>query len=77
MLPPTTNPKWEKLVTGQIQANFRVFAGNMLLNRLSRKIKMDNSKQSVNDAVKEAHEYFNKHYAVYNEELSKIFNGRL
>lgn len=76
MLPPATHPKWEQLVTGKIQANFRVFAGNMLLNRLSRKLKMDDSRNAVSESVKEAHDYFEKHYVVYQEELNKIFIGR-
>lgn len=76
MLPPKSNPKWEQLVTGQIQANFRVFAGNMLLNRLSRKLKMELSTRTLDESITEAHDYFTKHYSVYNDELTKIFNGR-
>ena len=74
MLPSKTDKKWESLVTGELQATFNLVAGNMLMYRLTRSTKQDNSAENIQNSIDEAYKYFSKFESLFSEELKRIFN---
>lgn len=73
MLPPKSHSKWVDLIKGDVQVNFSVFAGNMLINRLSRSVKKDSSKNNVQKCVEEAYNFFSRFSTIYKDELNTVF----
>ena len=73
MLPPKNNSKWTELVKGNLNVNFSVFAGNMLLNRLSRSVSKDSTQQNIQKCVDEAYDFFTRFDSIYKDELKTVF----
>ena len=73
MLPDKTDPKWIPLVKGEIDHNFKSVSGSMIISRLSRQIKHDDSAVSVNKCISEAYDFFKKFENIFEEDIKKIF----
>lgn len=73
MIPPKIHPKWAALVKGDLKVQFRVFAGNMMLNQCQRKIAESGSPDVLRACVDEAHAFFTKYERIYADELKALF----
>lgn len=74
MIPAKSHPKWQPLVKGDLKAQFKVFAGNMMLSQCARKLKQDPSADALRACVDEAHAFFTKYEGVYGDELKAILH---
>lgn len=73
MIPSVTHSKWAALVKGDIKAQFKVFAGNMMLSQCNRRLKNDQSADMLRTCIQEAHSFFTKYEGVYGQELAEYF----
>lgn len=73
MLPPKSNPIWEKLVKGDISHNFKSFPASMMLSRHKRLITRDNSQQTMLKLIDEVYEFFSKYESILEDDIKSIF----
>jgi hypothetical protein len=73
MIPSKSDPRWEALVRGDIKPNFRAFSGNMMLSRLSRSLKKDDSSANLQRCIESAYDFFMQFENLFSEELNQIF----
>ena len=73
MIPPKKHPKWRELVKGEIKPNFKVFSGNMIVSRLSKAIRLDDSNENIQRCVDDAYNFFSKFENLFGDELTAIF----
>ncbi len=74
MIPAKSHPKWQALVKGDLKAQFKVFAGNMMLSQCARKLKQDSSAEALRACIDEAHAFFTKYEGVYGAELAAFLH---
>ena len=74
-IPNATNPKWKKLLAGEIKVDLKFLALKLLLGRLNMKYKKDPSDATTRESVKELVAFFekNKNIPVATDDLTKIF----
>ncbi len=74
-VPPSTNARWEEIVTGKKTYTLKFLAAKILLGRLMRNVQTDSSPANVSKAVKEIHALFTKNAdnASAKEDLQNIF----
>lgn len=74
MVPPSTNPQWEKLVTGELELKSSKLALNMLIfnNRLS--YSRDSSTENLERLVAHTREFFSKFEDGFKDELKRLFS---
>lgn len=74
-VPPSTDARWEEIVTGQKTYTLKFLAAKILLGRLRRKIQADGPSANTSEAVKELHALFtkNKDNASAKEDLKNLF----
>jgi len=73
MIPGKTHPSWRKLVRGEIEHAFSVYAGSMIISRLSRMTALDSSPETLEACIDEAHEFFSRNEALFVNDLKGIF----
>ncbi len=73
MLPDKNNKKWISLVKGEIKHDFKVISASMLISRLSRHIKKNDTQEAINDSINEAYEFFKKYENIFQEDINEIF----
>lgn len=73
MLPDKNNPKWISLLKGEINHNFKIVSASMMLSRLNRQLKRDDSKESIKSCIDEAYDFFKKFQNLFEEDLKEIF----
>lgn len=74
-VPPKSNPRWEEVVTGKKTYTLKFLAAKILLGRLVRNVKADNSPASVSAAIGELHAIYSKNAdkPSVKEDLETIF----
>ncbi|SEP64582.1 hypothetical protein SAMN04488038_10166 [Solimonas aquatica] len=73
MIPPKSHPKWAALAKGEVKVQFRVFAGNMMLNQCQRKLAENGSAETLRACIDEVHAFFTKYERIYAAELETLF----
>ena len=73
MLPDKNHPKWLPLLNGEINHNFKTISASMMISRLSRQLKRDSSKESINSCINEAYDFFKKFQNIFEEDIKEIF----
>ena len=73
MIPPKTDPRWQQLLTGQRQHQFKVASAAMCVARNQRTVSLDASPQALEKGVDEIHTFFTKFERVVQEDLNVIF----
>ncbi len=74
MIPQKTDKKWEDLVTGKVNHNFKCFPLGMLISRHKRIFQRDNSKEAVNKLIDEAHDFFIQYESILQDDIKSIFS---
>lgn len=69
-IPAATHPIWERLVTGEVRHNFKLFAANMLVDRAKREYA--NNRAAKPKLVSELCEFFNGHADLTASELQIV-----
>jgi hypothetical protein len=73
MIPDKSNKIWASLLNGEIKHDFKVVSASMLMSRLSRQLKRDNSQKKLKECIDEAYEFFKKYEVIFNEDINEIF----
>lgn len=73
MIPNISNPKWQRLVRGEIAHRFDTSSASMLMFNLQAKIRKDPSPATLSACVKEAYDFFQKYERVFAADLAQIF----
>ncbi len=73
MLPPKTDPRWRKLVTGEIKHEFELFSAGLMMTRIGRSLSHDSSEPTVQKYVDETHAFFSKYEAVLQNDIKAVF----
>lgn len=74
-VPPSTNPRWEEIVTGKKTYTLKFLAAKILLGRIIRHVNSDGSAESVSKAVSELRAIYEKNAdnASAKEDLQNMF----
>ena len=73
MVPLKTNDKWKSLVSGELDHNFKCVPAGLMLSRLKREAKKDNSSSNINILIDEAYNFFIKYESILTEDIKQIF----
>ena len=73
MIPPKSHPIWKLLVTNRISHDFKLVTGSMLVETLVRKVQRDNSPETIESCIDDAHEFFEDFEDVFHEDIKDIF----
>jgi hypothetical protein len=73
MLPNQTDSRWEALLTGKIQHQFKMTAAGLCVSRLQRDLAKDRSSAALGAAVGEVHAFFKKYETIMGEDISALF----
>jgi hypothetical protein len=73
MIPPKTDKKWEDLVTGKINLNFKSVPLGMMVSRHQRQFQKDNSKENGRKLTEEAYSFFVKFENILQDDIKSIF----
>lgn len=71
MIPAASDPRWAKLVKGEVSYQYKFLALKIVLTRLQQKAKQNEAE--VPAAVKELTEFFTKHQALLADDIKMIF----
>ena len=69
-IPPPTSKVWEKLVTGQVNHKFNLFAANMAVARVARVVAADPNKKPA--MITELRQFFEKYADMTAAELQGL-----
>ena len=73
MIPSPLDSKWRDLINGVIKHNFKCVPAGLMLARLNRESKKDNSVANLEKLVNEAHAFFNKYEKILMDDVKAIF----
>jgi hypothetical protein len=73
MLPSKADPRWTKLVTGELPYDFKTVAASMMLSRLKRSIQSDASPGNVSACVAEFMAFAEKYESLLAADFAVIF----
>ena len=73
MVPEKTDRRWQDLVQGKIQHEFRFVPAGLMVSRLTRKVSKDNTNGTISKAVDEAYTFFIKYEKVFKDDIGAIF----
>lgn len=73
MIPGISDPRWKQLVKGEKEYAFSGFAVKMLMGKIRIKIQLDSSEGSVQESIKEAHEFFSENEELIESDIELIF----
>jgi hypothetical protein len=73
MVPPKTDKRWELLVTGKINHNFKSVPLGMMISRHKRECNKDSSTGNVNKIIDEAYNFFQKFEKILTDDIKAIF----
>jgi hypothetical protein len=73
MLPPKTDPKWNKFLTNLPTVQVSNLPARMLINRLKLKLGMGSGDASRKEIIDSAYEFFSKNETAMAEDIKKIF----
>lgn len=73
MIPPKSDLRWKRLVTGQINHQFETVSAAMLVSRLIRVTGNGKSFEQIQPSIDEAHAFFSKYERILHDDISVIF----
>ncbi|GAB1456124.1 MAG: hypothetical protein RBT62_11350 [Spirochaetia bacterium] len=71
MLPPKTDQRWQDLLSGKIDHQFKLFSAGMCVSRHSREIKANPAVMAK--SLDEVYAFFTKYEAIATEDLIALF----
>jgi len=77
MVPPITHTKWEEIVTGKIQCNFKFLAAKILMGRILVSIQNDPSMKNTDKCIYDIYTLFFKNEKVAHDDLVEIFGQEI
>ncbi len=60
-LPNVNNPVWRNLLTNQLQVDLNFLGAKMLISKLRVSLKLSPSNETVEDAIKEIYDLYQKY----------------
>ena len=72
MIASKDDPRWEKLLLGQLQHQFQMASAAMIVSRCQRQV--HNEPQSLRKNIDELHAFFSKFENVVSDDLKAIFS---
>jgi hypothetical protein len=73
MLPAKSNIIWKKLIKGEIKHQFKSVPAGLIISRISRSIKNDESPGNINKCLDEVYEFFKKYEKIFIDDINVIF----
>lgn len=73
MIPPPSDPKWNKFLTSLNTIQARELPTKMFVLRLKTKVMFDHSEAVKQTAIREAHDFFTKNQAALKGDIQLIF----
>lgn len=74
MLPPRTDPRWQRLVSGEVEHHFGILSAAMCISRIVRFVQKEGrSPQAIELGIEDAHAFFTKFEASLAEDIRAIF----
>ena len=74
MVPSKTDPRWKKLVSGELNHQFKMTAAGMCVSRNQRMYKRENSEAAMKSAVDNLHEFFTKFEQIAGDDINALFS---
>ncbi len=74
MLPPIDDPRWSKLLKGEIQHQFRSVPAGLMFARLRRVLGSDGSTDTEKKCLGEAYAFFHKYEKILAEDIAAVFS---
>lgn len=75
MLPNKTDPRWRRLVVGEMRPTVSALATKFMLSRVNQAASRDASPSNLSKLVDEAYEFFIKNERVVANDIRAIFNS--
>ena len=73
MLPAKTSYKWKELIQGNIDYKFKSVPAGLIISRVSRSLKNDNSDENINKCLDEVYNFFYKYQRIFQDDITAIF----
>ena len=73
MIPSKTDPRWKKLVTGELDHQFKMTAAGMCVSRNQRMYKRESTDTVMTSAVENLHEFFTKFEKIAEDDIKALF----
>jgi hypothetical protein len=73
MLPPIEDPRWNELLSGKIQHQFRSVPAGLMFSRLRRQLESDGSPSAIQRCKLEARAFFEKYEIILADDIAAIF----
>ena len=73
MIPPKYDERWKRLVSGEIDHEFKIFSASMLISRTSQNIKANNSLETIAASIDEAHSFFTRYEDIFSDDIKAVF----
>ncbi len=73
MIPQKTDPRWLKLVKGELKHDFKSVPVGLMLSRLGRQYAANGSPSSGQGCVDELYAFFVKYEGILGEDIAAIF----
>jgi len=74
MIASKLDPRWEKLVKGETQHQFKNLPAGLLISRVQRQVKKDaGDLKALQAVVDEVYAFFSKYESILTDDLQAIF----
>jgi hypothetical protein len=73
MIPPLDDQRWDELLTGRKQHQFRSVPAGLMFSRLRRQLESDGSPSSFDRCRLEARAFFEKYEKILADDITAIF----
>jgi hypothetical protein len=73
MIPAKTDPKWAKLVKGEIKHSFNNVPAGLMVSRLQRETVTAADQQTLRRCIDEVYAFFEKYEAILRADIATIF----
>lgn len=77
MIPPKTDPRWSKLVRGEVNTDFKNLAVKLLVSKLKVANLYSKSELTLEKTIGEAYDYFSKNLDAAKDDINSIFGQSL
>jgi hypothetical protein len=77
-IPPSSDNRWRKVVTGKIEFDVEFFPLKLLLARQRLQLQMNNDDETISKCIEELRQMFikNRNHPIARKDLKKIFGRR-
>jgi hypothetical protein len=73
MVPVNNDPRWNKLLKGEIRHQFRSVPAGLMFSRLRRSLDMDSSEDNHRKCLEEVIAFFRKYEKILADDIAAIF----